>query len=266
MKTRIISAIVLIAIFVPLIIIGGIPFSITVGIVSALAFKEVIDLRKKEKDIPSLIKVVGIGCLLLLIFLSHNDYLLNLGLSYKALGLISLTLLIPTIFFKDTNRYTTKDAFYLMGWTLVLGIFFNSLIVLVNYNVLYLVFLLLITTLNDAFALIFGKLIGKHKLIPSVSPNKTWEGSICGCIVGTFVAVMFYINILNPQVGLLKIILVVLLLSVMGQIGDLVFSKIKREAKIKDFSNLIPGHGGVLDRFDSLILVVITYLIIFIYI
>ena len=137
---------------------------------------------------------------------------------------------------------------------------------LVNYNVLYLVFLLLITTLNDAFALIFGKLIGKHKLIPSVSPNKTWEGSICGCIVGTFVAVMFYINILNPQVGLLKIILVVLLLSVMGQIGDLVFSKIKREAKIKDFSNLIPGHGGVLDRFDSLIFVVITYLIIFIYI
>ena len=77
---------------------------------------------------------------------------------------------------------------------------------------------------------------------------------------------MFYINILNPQVGLLKIILVVLLLSVMGQIGDLVFSKIKREAKIKDFSNLIPGHGGVLDRFDSLIFVVITYLIIFIYI
>ena len=80
MKTRIISAIVLIAIFVPLIIIGGIPFSITVGIVSALAFKEVIDLRKKEKDLPSLIKVVGIGCLLLLIFLSHNDYLLNLGI------------------------------------------------------------------------------------------------------------------------------------------------------------------------------------------
>ena len=187
-------------------------------------------------------------------------------MSYKALGLISLTLLIPTIFFKDTNRYTTKDAFYLMGWTLVLGIFFNSLIVLVNYNVLYLVFLLLITTLNDAFALIFGKLIGKHKLIPSVSHNKTWEGSICGCIVGTFVAVMFYINILNPQVGILKIILVVLLLSVMGQIGDLVFSKIKREAKIKDFSNMIPGHGGVLDRFDSLIFVVITYLIIFIYI
>ena len=77
---------------------------------------------------------------------------------------------------------------------------------------------------------------------------------------------MFYINILNPQVGILKIILVVLLLSVMGQIGDLVFSKIKREAKIKDFSNMIPGHGGVLDRFDSLIFVVITYLIIFIYI
>ncbi len=263
MKKRILSAAILIAIFVPLIVIGGLPFKIGVGIVSVLAFKEAIDLKKKEKDLPSIIKVLGMISLLILIFASKNDYLLNLGLSFRTIGCLLILLLGPTIFYGGNDKYTTRDAFYLIGWILLLGVFFNILIVLVDYNVLLLVFLLLITVLNDTFALIFGKLIGKHKLIVNVSPGKTWEGSLCGVALGTFVAVMFYLNFISSNVNVIKLCIFVAILSIIGQIGDLVFSKIKREAKIKDFSKLIPGHGGVLDRLDSLIFVVIAFLIMF---
>lgn len=266
MKVRIISGVIMAAILIPLLIVGGLPFSIAVGIIGALAYKEIIDLKKKEKDLPSLIKILGLGSLLFLIYTSYSEYMLNLGLSFSSVGIMLMVLLLPTIFYGSSNKYTTKDAFYLIGCILLLGLFFNSLITIVNFDVLHLVFLLLITILNDVFALVFGKLIGKHKLIPSVSPNKTWEGSICGCIVGTIVASMFYINILNPTAEIIKVVLVVLVLSIIGQLGDLLFSKIKREAKIKDFSKIIPGHGGILDRFDSLTLVVIAYLILFTFI
>ncbi len=263
MKKRVLSAAILIAIFVPLIIIGGLPFKIGVGLVSILTYKEVIDLKKREKDLPSIIKVFGVISLLLIIYTTKNDYILELGISFKSIGALLLLLLGPVIFYGSSEKYTSKDAFYMIGWTFLLGVFFNILIFLVDYNVLLLVFLILITVLNDTFALIFGKLIGKHKLIVNVSPGKTWEGSICGLVLGSFVAIMFYLNLINGSVSVIRLSLLVLFLSIIGQVGDLVFSKIKREAKIKDFSKLIPGHGGLLDRFDSLIFVVIAFLIMF---
>lgn len=263
MKKRIMSAAILIAIFVPLLMIGSWPFAIAIGVVSILAYKEVIDLKKKEKDLPSIIKILGMISLLLIIYFNKNDYFFNIGLSYKIIDIVLLLFLLPSVFYGKNNNYTTKDAFYLIGWTLLLGIFFNAIILIVNYNKLYLIYLLLITVLNDTFALIFGKLIGKNKLIPSISPNKTWEGTICGAILGTFIASVFYLNIINPNIALIKIVSITLMLSIIGQLGDLVFSKIKREEKVKDFSKIIPGHGGVLDRLDSLIFVVIAYLLIF---
>lgn len=260
MKKRVLSAAVLIAIFIPLIIIGGIPFKIAIGIVSILTYKEVIDLKKKDKDLPSLIKILGVISLLLIIFVSSNNYLFEAGLSYVSIGVLLLSLLIPAIFMEE-NKYSMKDAFYLIGWTLFLGVFYNALEFLVNENLILFFYLILITVLNDTFALMFGKLIGSHKLIPSVSPGKTWEGSICGAVLGTFIAVMYYLNLYNPTANIVKLIVMTLVLSIIGQLGDLVFSKIKREYKVKDFSKLIPGHGGLLDRFDSLSFVVIAFLI-----
>ena len=261
MKKRVLSAAVLIAVFIPLLIIGGWAFSIAAGIVGILSYKEVVDLRKKDHDLPSLIKIIGVIGLLVLIYLNTDKYFLYTGIEYKTIGILILAFLIPTIFYGRSNDYTTKDAFYMIGWTLLLGIFFNTLILMVNSNVLYFVFLLLITIMNDTFALIFGKLIGAHKMIPSVSPNKTWEGSICGLVLGSFIASVYYYNVINPNINIMKLIVIVLTLSIIGQIGDLVFSKIKRENRIKDFSNIIPGHGGILDRLDSIIFVVIAFLL-----
>lgn len=79
--------------------------------------------------------------------------------------------------------------------------------------------------------------------------------------MGTFMMSMYYFSFINPQGKLLQVILIIFLMTVVGQIGDLFFSAIKRKHNIKDFSNLIPGHGGVLDRLDSLIFVAIIFMI-----
>ena len=112
------------------------------------------------------------------------------------------------------------------------------------------------------FALITGKLVGKHKLVPKISPNKTIEGLLGGVIMGTFIASSFYHVFINPTISLVMVILITTALSIVGQIGDLVFSMIKRYYNKKDFSNLIPGHGGILDRFDSIIFIALAFILV----
>ena len=124
------------------------------------------------------------------------------------------------------------------------------------------IYLLLITVFTDTFAYITGSYIGKTKLAPSISPNKTMEGLVGGLLMGTFVPTVFYVTVINPSISLVVIVFITLFLSLVGQLGDLVFSSIKRTYNVKDFSNLIPGHGGILDRFDSLIFVVLAFIII----
>lgn len=110
----------------------------------------------------------------------------------------------------------------------------------------------IITVVSDSMAYFTGKFFGKHKLIPSVSPNKTVEGSI-GAVVFTIIACLLYGNIIN--LGTIELITIGFLGSIVSQCGDLIASKLKRYTGIKDFSNLIPQHGGILDRLDSALLV-----------
>jgi phosphatidate cytidylyltransferase len=98
--------------------------------------------------------------------------------------------------------------------------------------------------------------------MPTVSPKKSIEGSIGGSLVGTIVCTIFHYNIIGNLINLPVLIIVTLVLTILGQLGDLFFSKIKRETGVKDFSNIMPGHGGVLDRLDSMTFVIIGYAII----
>lgn len=122
-------------------------------------------------------------------------------------------------------------------------------------------FPLVVTWVCDTAAMFGGRTFGGPKLAPRVSPGKTWSGSTAGLVGGTLVAPLFGALIL-PRVGLdvplWQLVVIAGLLSVIGQIGDLAESLFKREAGVKDSSHLIPGHGGVLDRFDSLYFVVPT--------
>ena len=102
-------------------------------------------------------------------------------------------------------------------------------------------------------------MIGKRKL-SKISPSKTVEGLFGGILFGTFVPVMFYKTVINPSMNTLGIISITLFLCVLGQYGDLCFSAIKRYFGKKDFSELIPEHGGILDRFDSIIFILLGFI------
>lgn len=109
------------------------------------------------------------------------------------------------------------------------------------------------TWVCDSFALFGGTRFGKHKIAPLVSPNKSVEGCICGALASIPAGAIIYFSGLFPHISLPLSIITALIASSLGQIGDLAESLIKRMIGVKDFSNLIPGHGGMFDRVDSLL-------------
>jgi phosphatidate cytidylyltransferase len=111
--------------------------------------------------------------------------------------------------------------------------------------------ILSIIWVNDSFAFLVGKNFGKNKLFPSVSPKKTIEGFLGGLIFSLIAAII--ISKFNLDFSMLNWMVIGVIVSVIGTIGDLVESKFKRQAKIKDSGNIMPGHGGILDRLDSLL-------------
>jgi phosphatidate cytidylyltransferase len=114
-------------------------------------------------------------------------------------------------------------------------------------------FLLTVVYVGDTGAYMFGKLWGKRKMVPLASPNKTWEGAVGGVIFGILGAIIGRALFLN-KISLLQAIICSLFISLIAQLSDPVESLFKRAVKVKDSSSILPGHGGMLDRIDSLIL------------
>ena len=252
MKKRVISAIVALAIFIPLIALGGIWFRIAVSILAVIGMNDFLDLEGKDKR-PKYVNGIFYALVLLLTYfdVKRESYYL-------------LTLLLPmlaVIYCNNNKKYNADDAFRLIGMAVLIGTVFNKVILIRNENIWLFIYLFLITTMTDTFAHLGGSLIGKNKLAPKISPNKTWEGSIIGGIFGTLIASTFYYIAVDPSVNILGLLVITLFLSSLGQLGDLFFSAVKRNHNVKDFSNLMPGHGGVLDRLDSIIFVVIGYIL-----
>lgn len=137
--------------------------------------------------------------------------------------------------------------------------YFLSSIVRIGLNPLRLCYILvplLIPFLTDAVAMFSGMLFGKHKLAPEISPKKTREGSIGGLLGGTVAVLLYGLvigQIFDVNVNYAYLVIYGLFGSAVSQLGDLSFSYVKRQNKVKDFGTIFPGHGGVLDRFDSVI-------------
>jgi len=171
--------------------------------------------------------------------------------------LFNLIIIIIFLFclYEWIRIFKKKNIIFFMG-LLILFIFLISLIRIYNFENFNLKFLwlILITWLTDIGGYIFGKLFGGPKLI-KISPNKTWAGAFGSIILSQFAILIFLLEA-NYQFNI-YIIFSQLFLSIIGQLGDVLMSYIKRKNKKKDTSNFIPGHGGFLDRVDGLIWIII---------
>ncbi len=162
------------------------------------------------------------------------------------------------VFIGETKGFIKSAG--ILHWSVMLTVFCIShiafLLTLPNKNVLaggigLIIYLLFTTQFNDVCQYFWGKLLGKHKIIPNVSPNKTWEGFIGGLLTVTLIS-GFTAPLLTP-LTVIQGLGAGCIIAVSGFIGDVVLSAVKRDLRIKDSGHLIPGHGGILDRIDSLI-------------
>ena len=166
---------------------------------------------------------------------------------YIILLVIFIYLIIIYEVFKNFNYYNFLVYFYLIISFLILTYF---LLYLYNQNI-FLIFVLTVL-LFDTFSYLFGKIFGKIKFIPSISPNKTLEG-----FIGGFISTLFFIlsyNYLIKKYFILELVIFSSLIILLAFLGDLLQSYIKRKSKIKDSSNFLPGHGGFFDRMDGYLL------------
>jgi phosphatidate cytidylyltransferase len=246
---RVIFALIAAPIFIVLVYLGGMYFWLLMLVISLITTWEVVNLFKAA-SIPT-------------------DYwpsvLLTLGWMTIPFHTLESTFLISAfllIIVKET--LTPPHGRYLSILTSIFASIYPAWGFLSFYKLriwesdasgfLLLLVVLIMIWGNDTFAYFFGKNFGKHKMAPEISPAKTWEGFIGGFVGSSLVLAVFIYFVEMPYSPILLAPLAVIV-STFGPIGDLSESKIKRFAGKKDSSNLLPGHGGFFDRFDSIILV-----------
>lgn len=254
MKNRIISGAIITIIFLSAFFLGPITFKILVGSVALLAYKEIITLPNVKSKLNIPIIILGLIAFMSLIYVVNDTYALYVGVSYQMIAFMLFSLIIPTIF---SRRYDTETSLFMFTLLFLIGLSFNSMVMLDMANKYLLLYIIVVIVATDVFALLIGKYVGTHKL-SSISPHKTIEGALGGIISASIIGTFYYLAVIG-NMGVLRITVMSILISVFGQIGDLFFSKIKRENNIKDYSHLIKGHGGILDRLDSLIFGVLLY-------
>lgn len=187
------------------------------------------------------------------------EYIADIQLSQLviALALIWWLISLPLLFtfpFKSPHLLLQKPAKVLVGFIMLLSTFI-ALNILRNspeYGPDYVMYLLLVIWMADSGAYFAGRAWGKHKLIPNVSPGKSWEG-VAGAFVATLIVSVVALNVLHiSSAQSIAFILVTVITVAYSIVGDLSESMFKRMANMKDSGNMLPGHGGILDRIDSL--------------
>ena len=246
--------------FCPVYIIG-----ICVGVISLIGLYEFYNVTGLiSKKSPALYAGVIFSIII-------NAAMILVGskvLSYMgiAIAFFAFSLMVLNVFYHSKCTFTDASVSFL-GATYVTTFFAHMFLIRELELGSILIWILFVCCWStDSFAYFCGRAFGKHKLCPKISPQKTIEGAVGGvlaCIMFAlgYLAIVAKIN--GMDVNYLNGIILALLASVFSQIGDLAASRIKREYGVKDFGNLIPGHGGILDRFDSALLIspIIYYLL-----
>ena len=256
MKKRLVGAVIVLTVLAIGLYFGGSVFAIICACSGAFGLKELIDIKYKRRSI-NFIKIMSYIVLLLSVF-NNTFYTIN---DSSILIFSLLVFIIPIIFYNDKDKYSIIDAFYFIGINILISMAFSNIINMRNDDIYKCIYIFVIAFITDTYAYIGGMLIGR-KHFTDISPKKTIEGSVIGTIMGTFIGSMYYICFIG-NLSTYKIIILSFVLTILSEIGDLTFSSIKRYFGRKDYSNIIPGHGGILDRFDSVIFVSLGMMLLF---
>lgn len=259
-RTRLASGIVLMAVTITLMVYGGYPLFWVITAISLIGLYELYKAVGMEKTVPALAGYISSIVTDWLLLKNEYEYLLMWIIFTLMVFMACYVISYP----KFNSEQITMLFFGIIYVTVMLSFVFKVRFVQDGHLLVW--FLYIGAWGSDTCAYCVGKLIGKHKMPSKLSPNKTIEGCLGGvagaALIGFIFAVVFYDNKdiwwQLPLIGAVS--------SVISQIGDLAASAIKRNHDIKDYGNLIPGHGGILDRFDSIIFTapVVYYLVKFI--
>lgn len=254
MKQRVITAVVALIIFIPIISLGGYWIDVAAILLAIIGLSEMFIMRKRIIVSPDFI----ISCLGITTLVLPDGFFSNLPSYLSRFDIFAITVALLLLVTVTTKNKTNVDDIGINTLAMVyIGNGFHSLVAVrgAENGLELLGYILVVIWATDIGAYSFGRKIGKHKLWPAISPNKTWEGSIAGTLCAlVFAAIYLYFFPVgyNHKVWML---LATLIFSVCGQLGDLVESAYKRYYGVKDSGKILPGHGGILDRFDSLLFV-----------
>ncbi len=259
---RVLFALVGAPLTVALIYAGGWIFAAALAAVSAIGAWELLRMATTGGSEP--LEIPGIALAAAIPLAVHASYLGVFQVTLTVAVLIFLALLTAVIWARGVERkplvafaVTVAAVVYPSLVAYMYPLRYHPYVVGAGAGTVLVMFPVLVTWATDTGAYTFGRMLGRHKLIPSVSPSKTIEGATGGLIVAVLGAWAYSQFLLKPfaQLGLSPtgILLFGLAIGIVGQVGDLAESLLKRDAGVKDSSRLLPGHGGILDRFDSLL-------------
>ncbi len=258
MKTRLLSAGIGIVLALGLVILGAyfpVVIDISLAAVTIMCLVEGLSAKKLDKKLTMVIPCTAF-CLLFFLLYTNKLAMMCIVFAFIVALYLSMVFNHENLVFPDLSFALTVTTMCTLGiWTIVyMYDRFKSVT-----GIFYVVISLAIPWFADGGAYFGGSFLGKHKLCPKISPKKTVEGAVAGVIAGTIIpllaGVIFKFFFFAPEttVNYVNFAIIAFLASIISILGDLSFSLIKRSCNIKDYGALIPGHGGMLDRFDSVI-------------
>lgn len=240
---RIISALVGIPLIVLAVWYGGIPLILLTGLITVLGLREMTEMLAKLGLKPSLWLAVAGG-----LIMTAGSFLYKDGYPGPTITIILFMHLLATVALYP--RYSLLDSAGTMMGTMYVGLLnYFYLLRMLPDGWIWLIFTLTATWATDTMAYFVGMAFGRRRIAPALSPKKTLEGAVGGFAGSILVAAAF--SFIYSFLPLSKVLLLGLTLGAAAQVGDLLESAFKRQAGVKDSSDLIPGHGGILDRIDS---------------
>lgn len=241
------------AIFLPVLFVGGLLLQIGIGLLAMLAVHELLQMKGlKTMTIEGTLTLFATFALTIPL----ENYLTFLPVDGNVVAYsVLITIMLGTTVF--SKSYTIEDAVFPIAMSFYVGFGFNALLDARVAGFDKVLLALFIVWATDSAAYLIGMNFGKHKLAPRVSPNKSIEGFIGGILGAVLVIAIFMLvdSTVALPYGIYRMSLFAVFFSVAGQFGDLIESAMKRHFGVKDSGKFIPGHGGVLDRFDSMLVV-----------